>query len=108
MAPIKKGRVPGERRTYEERLRDRVQTIETRVEQGIPNELDSVATIHCGRIIIIRPEQYLVDSSDSNVTYECGYDDIPSPIDDFPVAAAADDATEFRSWVSPWLPSTAI
>jgi hypothetical protein len=97
LAPIKKGRVPGGRQTYEERLRERVKTIETRVEQGIPTELDSVATIHFGRIMVIRPEQYLLDSVDSNVTYEEGYNGVPVPIDDFPPAAA--ESPQYRTWV---------
>ena len=62
LSPIRKGRVPGERRTYEERARTLIATIENRVQQGIPHELDEVTTIHFGEIIVIRPEQYLVYS----------------------------------------------
>jgi hypothetical protein len=70
MAPIKKGRIPGERRTYEARLRFVISTLQSRVQRGIPTELDKVPTIHFGRMIIIRPEQYLVYSNVPGVTYE--------------------------------------
>jgi hypothetical protein len=83
-APIRKGRVPGERRTYEERARTLIATIETRVQQSIPTELDQVSTIHFGEIIVIRPEQYLVDSKVNGVCYEAPPDaGVPLEIDDF-------------------------
>ncbi len=68
MAPIRLGRVPGERRTYEERLRRVIADLAGRAEEGIPNELDRVPTIHFGRLFIVRPEQYL--------TYSRGLDDL--------------------------------
>ena len=95
LAPVKKGRIPGERRTFEERLRFAVNNLASRVKQGIPTELDKVPTIHCGRMIIIRPEQYLVYSDVVGVAYEGdGEGDrrrkaavrklaIPLPIDDY-------------------------
>ena len=60
LSPIRKGIVPGERRTYEERLRATIANLAKRHQQGLPNELDRVSTIHFGRMIIIRPEQYLL------------------------------------------------
>lgn len=59
LAPVRAGSVPGERRTYEERLRAAIANLARRHEQGIPTELDKVGTIHFGRLIILRPEQYL-------------------------------------------------
>jgi hypothetical protein len=70
MAPILNGRIPNERRTYEERLRFAIDSLAGRVGQGIPTELDKVATIHFGRMIIIRPEQYLVYSDVEGVDYD--------------------------------------
>jgi hypothetical protein len=87
LSPIRKGRVPGERRTYEERVRTLIATIENRVQQGIPHELDAVTTIHFGEIIVIRPEQYLVYSKVDGVAYKDPPDgEQPAPIDDYYVA----------------------
>jgi hypothetical protein len=103
LAPIKKGRIPGERRTYEARLRFVISTLQTRIEHNLPTELDRVPTIHFGRMIIIRPEQYLVYSKDSNVTYERGpkgeQTGIPAPIDDFDDGSSPAASASFRSWL---------
>jgi hypothetical protein len=116
LAPIKKGRVPGERCTYEERVRTLIATIQERVDRGIPTELDQVPTIHFGEMIVIRPEQYLVDSSVDGLSYEPAPEDgIPKPIDDYRAilgGAAGSAATragaaslprtgppEFRTWL---------
>ena len=111
LAPIKMGRILGERRTYEARLRFVISTLQTRVQNRIPTELDKVPTIHFGRLIMIRPEQYLVYSKVAGVTYVPGCDDedrgtgprgIPAPIDDFdvlPQGAQPDDKPIFRSWL---------
>jgi hypothetical protein len=72
MAPVKTGLIPGERRTFEERLRFAIANLAGRVKQGIPTELDKVPIIHFGRMMIIRPEQYLVYSSVDGVDYEGG------------------------------------
>ena len=72
MAPIRNGVIPNERRTYEERLRFAIENLAGRVKQGIPTELDKVATIHFGRMMIIRPEQYLVYSDVEGVDYDGG------------------------------------
>ena len=72
LAPIRKGIVPGERRTYEERLRATIANLAMRHRQGIPTELDRVSSIHFGRMIIIRPEQYLFYAKDiQNIDYYC-------------------------------------
>jgi hypothetical protein len=89
LAPIRKGLVPGERRTFEERLRFAIANLAGRVANGIPTELDKIPTIHFGRMMIIRPEQYLVYSSVEGLEYEGGkrtmgaMTGIPSPIDDY-------------------------
>jgi hypothetical protein len=70
LAPIRKGIVPGERRTYEERLQFAIASLAKRHQQGIPIELDRVTTIHFGRMIVIRPEQYLLYSERTGVAYQ--------------------------------------
>jgi len=117
LAPIRKGRVPGERRTYEERLRFVIANLANRVRQGIPTELDKIQSIHFGRMIIIRPEQYLVYSEVEGVEYETTTRNgtniptgrgrsIPKPIDDYPLllregALPEEDGArpKFRSWL---------
>lgn len=101
LAPIKLGRVPGERRTYEERLRSAIDNLTMRVQQGVPIELDRIRTIHFGRMIIVRPEQYLVYSDVPGVQYDqTAKGKIPRPIDDFVALDAPDTkAPTFRSWL---------
>jgi len=97
MAPIRRGGVPGERRTFEERLRATIANIAKRHEQGYPTELDRVSTIHFGRMIVIRPDQYLdlsafvPDEDPANGKAAPGIDSAPLPdqIDDFKVIDAA-------------------
>jgi hypothetical protein len=90
LAPIRLGLAPGERRTYEECLAWVIQNLADRHQQGLPTELGRIPTIHFGRMIIIRPEQYLLYSAlpPGVVDY---YPDgklkdgggIPVPIDDY-------------------------
>jgi hypothetical protein len=97
LAPLRKGRVPGERRTYEERARTLIATIESRVLQGVPTELDPVTTIHFGEIIVIRPEQYLTYSNVKGVAYAPAPDRaVPLEIDDYQATAGA---PEFRTFL---------
>lgn len=70
LAPIKRGSPLGERRTFEERLRGLIANLAKRHEQGIPTELDRVTSIHFGRMLIIRPEQYLWYSKVEGVSYD--------------------------------------
>ncbi|HTR83190.1 MAG TPA: hypothetical protein VMI56_01840 [Reyranella sp.] len=104
LAPIKRGRIPGERRTYEERLQFLINNLQGRAVQGLPTELDKVLTIHFGRMIIIRPEQYLLYSDVPGVAY---HDNpvspdkkVPKLIDEY---READDGKPpnplLRSWV---------
>jgi hypothetical protein len=88
LSPIRRGCPPGERRSYEECVATAVQNLADRHQQGLPTELGRIPAIHFGRMIIIRPEQYLLYSNLSGVDY---YPDgkrsdgggIPVPIDDY-------------------------
>jgi hypothetical protein len=57
LVAVKRGLIPGESRSYEERLRGAIANIAQRHAQRIPVELDRVSTIHFGRMIVLRPEQ---------------------------------------------------
>lgn len=63
MTPIIPGRVPGERRTYEERLRSVLASLADRAEAGLPTPLSQIPTFHFARVMIIRPEHYLTHSN---------------------------------------------
>jgi hypothetical protein len=62
LAPIRLGCPPGERRTYVECVASAIQNLADRHQQGLPTELGRIPAIHFGRMIIIRPEQYLLYS----------------------------------------------
>jgi hypothetical protein len=64
MVPVLPGKIPGENRTYEERLRSAISILQNRVEEGYPTLLDRVSTIHFGRMIILRPEQFTAPQGD--------------------------------------------
>jgi hypothetical protein len=90
LAPIRRGCPPGERQTYEQRLRGALDNLNARHRQGIPTELNRVPEIHFGRIMIIRPEHYLLHSDLLEIEYydppnSVGAEDpkVPEPIDDF-------------------------
>jgi hypothetical protein len=70
MTPIKPGRIPGEKRTYEERLRDYLASLHQREASEIPAFVRPVTEIHYARWIILRPEQYLQYSDVDGVEYE--------------------------------------
>jgi len=112
LAPIRKGCIPGETATYEEALRAAIANITQRLQQGLPSELDKVPTIHFGRMIILRPEQYLVYSENvAGLSYEedgaaqianAAGRRIPRQIDDFQevmATSAPSLAPQFRSWI---------
>jgi hypothetical protein len=89
LAPIRLGCPPGERRTYEECTASAIQNLADRHQQGLPTELSRIPAIHFGRMIIIRPEQYLLYSDlpgfvdyypDGKLSDGGG---IPAPIDDY-------------------------
>lgn len=64
LVPVKRGLIPGECRSYEERLRGAISDLARRHAQHIPTELDRVSTIHFGRMIVLRPEQFRSASPD--------------------------------------------
>lgn len=70
LAPIRKGIVPHERWTYEERVRTQLEKVAGRVRNGIPTDLAPVSGIHIGRVTVIRPEHYLLYSNVKGVDYE--------------------------------------
>lgn len=75
--PITPGRIPGERRTYEERLRTVLATLAQRVETRMPTPLSQINTFHFARVLIVRPEQYLLNS---RLPAPMTYDTYPSPV----------------------------
>jgi hypothetical protein len=70
LTPIKRGFIPGEYRTYEERLRQLLSSLNDRANAGVPTPISAIATIHFARWFIIRPEQYLRYSAVVSVAYE--------------------------------------
>src|SRR5262245_31970971 len=70
LTPIKRGFIPGEYRTYEERLRQLLTSLNERANAGLPTPISAIATIHFARWFIIRPEQYLRYSSVAGIAYE--------------------------------------
>jgi hypothetical protein len=59
LTPIKKGLVPGELRTFEERLDSELQLVQQRIDQRLPTPIGHLPTIHFARWLILRPNQYL-------------------------------------------------
>jgi hypothetical protein len=63
LTPITPGAIPGERRTYEERLRSELGSIPRRVDRGLNTPISLIPTIHFAGWLILRPEQYLQGSA---------------------------------------------
>lgn len=106
LVPVRKGLVPGERRTYEERLRAAIDNLADRHRKGLPIELNRISAIHFGRMIIIRPEQYLLHSNLSGIAYYPKNDGatsgVPLPIDEYtvdPPLGSGQPAPELRSFL---------
>lgn len=119
MTPVVPGRIPGERRTYEERLRAVLASLRDRGAAGLPTPLSKIPTFHFARVLMIRPEHYLTHSRlpPASGYYLPGSDpdrNIPAPIDQFarfdpPQARAAKTSTGtkpsgdnpfgFRTWL---------
>ena len=78
--PVRSGFIPGESRTYEERLRSVLASVQRRAAQGVPTPIGLMPTIHYARWLVLRPEQYL---------QYCGYR--PHPVDTVNQGHAADD-----------------
>ena len=68
LTPITPGPIPGEIRTYEQRLRTELQSVQQRVNQRIPTVVGIIPTIHFARWLILRPEQYLQHLQQSEAT----------------------------------------
>ena len=98
MSPIRLGRVPGERRTFEERLRFKIDRLMQRAEQGKPNVLNRIFIIHFARMLVIRPDQYLTFSGLPGFPAPSEPDDGRRPRFD-PYEGTSGDATEYRSWL---------
>ena len=106
LTPVKKGAVPLERRSYEERLVAVIDNLADRHRRGLPTELAKIPVIHFGRMIIIRPEQYLLHSNVPGVQY---YPDsnremqpgarVPRPIDDYMAGDGMKQAGELRTFL---------
>jgi hypothetical protein len=111
LAPVKKGSVSKERRTYEERLVGVIDNLADRHRRGLPTELTRIPSIHFGRLILIRPEQYLLHSKLTQIVYEPNEPDepdpnamepadggrVPSPIDDYVIEGRAMPQGEVRT-----------
>jgi hypothetical protein len=122
-SPVIQGRVPGERRTYEERLRFALGRLEDKLVRGTPSELQLIHTLHFGRITIIRPEQYLLFAGldphgrpvetaaaagkDAVSRARASQPDFPEPVDDYheirdpPTGPSPDPPAlpRYRTWV---------
>jgi hypothetical protein len=64
LTPIKRGLVPGELRSYEQRLADQLHSVQGLIERGYPTAVSRLPTIHFARWVIVRPEQYLYYDTD--------------------------------------------
>ena len=60
--PIRPGLIPGEGRTYEQRLAAALASVQRRVLQYVPTPIGVMPTIHFARWLILRPGQYLQNS----------------------------------------------
>lgn len=89
LTPVKFGRVPDERRTYEERLRFVVERMQTKHDNAVPSELNLIKSLHFGRITIIRPEQYLQMGQNKGIHL---------PEDDYPELGKG-QGPRHRTWV---------
>lgn len=70
ITPIKRGLIPGEVRTWEERLRQTLFSLNMRANDGVPTPISAIATIHFARWFIVRPEQYLRYSKVAGFAYD--------------------------------------
>jgi hypothetical protein len=90
--PVKFGPIPGERRTYEERLRQELASLQRRVDQGLNSPIGIIPTIHFARWLILRPEQYLQGA--------CFPQSAPPSLDPYrPAGRPQTHDYRFRSWL---------
>lgn len=86
LTPINLGPIPGEGRTYEQRLRQELASVQARVALGMPTPVGRISSIHFARWLILRPEQYLQLSA-SFAPFVAT------------VANGAPDENRYRSWL---------
>jgi hypothetical protein len=67
LTPIKRGTVPGEVRTYEQRLYDQLRTLQLRIDQGVQTPIGRIPTIHFARWLILAPGHYLFEDAAGRV-----------------------------------------
>jgi hypothetical protein len=92
LTPIRPGSIPGERRTYEERLRFELASIQRRVDRGLNTPIGIMPTIHFARWLILRPEQYLQGA--------CFPSNSPPTLDQYlPTGVVPAHNYRFRSWL---------
>ncbi len=110
MSPVRLGRVPGERRTFEERLRFKIASLMGRAEDGLPNVLNRITTIHFARMLVIRPDQYLsysglpgfppLDDEQSDSAAVVTHDSTPLGFDPYRTGAEPPEGQpQYRSWL---------
>lgn len=92
LTPIAPGPIPGERRTYEERLRQELASIQRRVDRGLNTPISIIPTIHFAGWLILRPEQYLQGA--------CFPAEAPPSLDPYvPADQEPSHDYRFRSWL---------
>jgi hypothetical protein len=105
VSAIKPGLVPGEYRTWEERLRFVLATVRDRAGKGIPTFMNVVTPIHFARWFIVRPEHYLRYAGAVEEARKPAQAPAPEPYDpDYPELApdttkVPDDDKGHRSWL---------
>src|ERR1700676_4048436 len=67
LTPIKHGTVPGETRTYEQRLSDELASVQRRIDAGRPTPIGRIASIHFARWLILVPGHYLYGDRDGMI-----------------------------------------
>jgi hypothetical protein len=67
LTPIKQGIVPGETRTYEQRLNDELGSVQRRIDASLPTPIGRIASIHFARWLILVPGHYLYYDKDGTV-----------------------------------------
>ena len=99
MLPIKSGRVPGERRTYEERAREVVSRLTGMADQGLMTPFHKIPSLHFGRVMIIRPEHYLRFSKIESKLRTAVSDPQRPEVDPYRTAVDRKEDLELRSWM---------
>jgi hypothetical protein len=92
LTPITPGPIPGQRRTYEERLRQELASIQRRADRSLNTPISLIPTIHFAGWLILRPEQYLQGS--------CFPQAAPPSLDPYtPADQAPTHDYRFRTWL---------